>query len=269
MMIPNFDGAFYVYNHFVHPCLYMDVQTTINWIKKQQELIFFKDHFLAEADNLVKVHEPEAKALEKLTATETKSILQKDMKPVQVAEKKEVAPVNLIPETEANATRTVNSLFTPPVIKEVAGSVPPEIPSDKQVQKEWTCALCQVTTQSEITLNSHLVGRRHRETYEELMRATNQPSKAKVSSASVDRVKHYDFPRKERRKQDSGTSTQASQQKQQRSKSQPKQSLPFRCNICNISCGRSEDLNSHLWGKKHLARIQELNNSLLQQGQLA
>ena len=34
----------------------------------------------------------------------------------------------------------------------------------------------------------------------------------------------------------------------------------FRCTICNISCTRSEDLNCHLWGWKHLARIQELNS---------
>ncbi|KAE8716746.1 hypothetical protein F3Y22_tig00110109pilonHSYRG00113 [Hibiscus syriacus] len=34
----------------------------------------------------------------------------------------------------------------------------------------------------------------------------------------------------------------------------------FRCTICNITCTRSEDLNCHLLGRKHLARIQKLNN---------
>lgn len=159
--------------------------------------------------------------------------------------------------------------MTPPEIKgAAAGSVPAEIPSDKQVQKEWTCAMCQVTTSSEITLNSHLLGRRHREAYDELMKAKNQPSKAKVYIAPVDRVKHSDLLQKERQKHASAgtTSPQASQRKQQQpSKGQPKKSsLPFRCSICNIGCGRSEDLNSHLWGKKHLARIQELNS--FQQG---
>ena len=67
MMIPHFDGAFYVYNHFVHPCLYMDVQTIINWFKKQQQF-FLEDNFLVEADKYVKAHGPEA--LEKLIASE-------------------------------------------------------------------------------------------------------------------------------------------------------------------------------------------------------
>ncbi|KAK1568821.1 hypothetical protein Q3G72_029290 [Acer saccharum] len=37
-----------------------------------------------------------------------------------------------------------------------------EIPVPKQVQKEWTCAICQLTTQCETTLNSHLQGKRHK-----------------------------------------------------------------------------------------------------------
>ncbi|XWS54593.1 hypothetical protein CRYUN_Cryun10bG0102200 [Craigia yunnanensis] len=338
MMIPHFDGAFYVYNHFVHPCLYMDMQTISNWFKTQQEF-FFKDNFLAEADKYVKAHGPEA--LEKLISSESKgtepSILQKDIKPVQVTEKMEVAPVNLIPETESNSAQTVNNMITPPEIKGAVGCDPPEIPSDKQVQKEWTCAMCQVTATSEKTLISHLQGRRHRNACEELMKAKNQPSKGKVSFASEVRIKHSDLPRKEPQKHASSTITQASQKNQQPSKGQvssasvaknydlpsnntstsskavdlktgtsksnmpkvePKKWLPnsmagnqlkpsekvlgqqqvgkkhaeikipqFQCIICNISCTRSEDLNCHLWGRKHLARIQELNS--LGQGELA
>ncbi|XVE93591.1 hypothetical protein REPUB_Repub01dG0207800 [Reevesia pubescens] len=338
MMIPHFDGAFYVYNHFVHPCLYMDMQTIINRLKKQQDL-FLKDNFLAQADKYVQAHGPEA--LEKLIAAESKgtepSILQKDIKPVQVTEKMEVAPENQIPETEPNAAQTVNNVTTLPEIKGAASFGSPEIPSDKQVQKEWTCAMCQVTTTSEKTLNSHLQGSRHRNAWEELMKAKNQPSKGKVSFASSVRVKNSDVPRKEPQKQASSTSTQASQKNQQPSKGQvsaasvaknsdlpsnnastsskavdpkfatskcsmpkeePRKSLPnnmagnqqkpssklqgqqqvgkkhvetkisqFRCTICNISCGRSEDLNCHLWGKKHLARIQELSS--LRTGELA
>ncbi|KAK3185210.1 hypothetical protein Dsin_032496 [Dipteronia sinensis] len=37
-----------------------------------------------------------------------------------------------------------------------------EIPVPKQVQKEWTCAICQLTTHCETTLNSHLQGKRHK-----------------------------------------------------------------------------------------------------------
>ncbi|XP_022763624.1 uncharacterized protein LOC111309065 [Durio zibethinus] len=289
LMIPHFDGAFYVYNNFVHPCLYIDVQTIINWFKKQQEL-FLKDNILAEADKYVKVHGPEA--LEKLIASESKGaepgILQKDTKDVQVTEKREtekreVGPENLILETAPNAAQTVNNTITLPEIKGAVGFDPPEITTDKQVQKEWTCAMCQVTTSSEKTLNSHLQGRRHRDVRAELMKAKNQPSKGKEFASVV------------RDKGPSSSSTQASQKTQQPSKGQVSASsignqlkpsekvngqqqggkklagikIPqFRCTICNVNCSRSEDLNCHLWGKKHLLRIQELN-SLVGRGELA
>ncbi|XVE49445.1 hypothetical protein DITRI_Ditri01bG0083100 [Diplodiscus trichospermus] len=341
MMIPNFDGAFYVYDHIVHPFLCIDVQTVINWFKKQQEFVL-KDKFLADADKYVTANGPEA--LEKLIASKGTEpiILQKDIKPVQVTEKREVAPVNLIPEIEPNAAQTVNNIITPEVkgaagchspeipadeqvqkVKGAAGCHSPEIPADKQVQKEWTCALCQVTTTSENCLNSHLQGRRHKDACEALMKAKNQPSKGKVSSASAVRVKHSDLPNEEPQKRASSSSAQASQMKQQSSvarnkdlpsnntstsskavtpkagtsksylpREEPKKMVPnkmagnqlkagenvrgqqqvqkknaetkipqFRCIICNISCTRSEDLNCHLWGRKHLARIQELNKS--------
>ncbi|XWS39799.1 hypothetical protein CRYUN_Cryun18bG0085400 [Craigia yunnanensis] len=292
LMIPHFDGAFYVYYHFVHPCLYMDVQTIINWFKKQQEF-FLEDNFLVEADKYVKAHGPEA--LEKLISSESKGtelcILQKDIKPVQVAETWEVAPVNLIPETEPDAAQTVNNMITPPEIKGAASCDPPEIPSDRQVQKEWTCAMCQVTTSSEKTLNSHLQGRRHWDAYEELMKAKNQPSKGKVSFASAVGVKNSDLPSNNTSTSSKAVNPKTGTSKSNQPKKEPKKSLPnnvagnqlkpsekvqgqrqagkkhaeikiprFQCTICNISCGCSEDLNCHLWGKKHLARIQELNS---------
>ena len=43
------------------------------------------------------------------------------------------------------------------------GEVPQSSTStQKEVQKEWTCALCLVTTLSESILNSHLSGKKHR-----------------------------------------------------------------------------------------------------------
>ncbi|OMO63464.1 Zinc finger, U1-type [Corchorus olitorius] len=332
LMIPGFDGAFYVYNHIVHPCLYLDMQTIINWLKKQLEF-FLKDDFLAEADKYVKAHGPEA--LEKLIASESKGrVLQKDIKPVQLMEEKEIAAVKAIPETEPNASQTQAKMFTVacPVIKEKSCWVLPEIPSDKQVQKEWTCALCQVTTTCEQNLKMHLEGRRHKAACEELIKAKNQPSKAKVSPASA-----VEDSKKEPEKCASSCSSPASQKKQQPSKVQVsaasvaknsdvskndaekcaasngthipskavdlttgisngnKPDVPnedsnrflannmvgnqlkikenvqdqqqiekkhagdmnpqFRCTICHINCTRLEDMNCHLSGKKHLAKV--------------
>ena len=61
----------------------------------------------------------------------------------------------------------------------------PKIPLHEKVQKEWACAVCQVTTQSEATFNSHLQGKRHQATSEQL-RAKNQATKTNCSpSASM------------------------------------------------------------------------------------
>ncbi|TYG80838.1 hypothetical protein ES288_D02G248300v1 [Gossypium darwinii] len=320
MMIPHFDGAFYVYNHFVHPCLYMDLPTIINWFKKQQDL-FLKDNFLVEvADDCVKAHGP-TEVQEKLIAnegTET-SILQKCIKPVQIAEKSEVAPIR---KTDPNVIQTVNN--TTVTLSETVGEVGPDLPkisSDKQVQKEWTCAMCQVTTTSKKTLKSHLRGRKHKN---KLMQANNQPCKGKAGLAS--KVKQSEVSRREPQKQSEvsrkepqkkgsknyeppkgqmsassaacsnavnpktemsksnlpkeewkkvipttnmvGNHVKSSEnvqgQQQQVEKEHCKTKIPqFRCTICNITCGPSEDLNSHLWGRKHLAKLNSLGRGQL------
>nr|GMD33037.1 HVA22-like protein [Ipomoea batatas]GMD85882.1 HVA22-like protein [Ipomoea batatas]GMD92803.1 HVA22-like protein [Ipomoea batatas] len=54
----------------------------------------------------------------------------------------------------------------------------PEINSSMLIQREWTCALCQVTTTSENNLKSHLQGKRHRTNCEKLessKRVTKRP----------------------------------------------------------------------------------------------
>ncbi|XP_050372811.1 uncharacterized protein LOC126790563 isoform X2 [Argentina anserina] len=61
--------------------------------------------------------------------------------------------------------------------------------SPKEVQKEWTCALCQVTTISERTLNFHLSGRKHKVAYEAL-KAKNQAKVPKIAPASTAKTSH-------------------------------------------------------------------------------
>ncbi|XP_062021856.1 uncharacterized protein LOC133738348 isoform X2 [Rosa rugosa] len=67
----------------------------------------------------------------------------------------------------------------------------PEPP--KEVQKEWTCALSQVTT-CERNLNSHLQGRKHKAAYEAL-KAGNQAFVSKIAPAST--AKTSNQPNKE------------------------------------------------------------------------
>ncbi|KAE8697860.1 HVA22 A, putative isoform 3 [Hibiscus syriacus] len=344
MMIPHFDGAFYVYNHFIHPCLYMDLPTIINRFKRLQQLLL--NNILA--DEYAKAHRP-PEALDKLIANEPKgseaSILQKDIKPVRLSEKTEVAPVNqvlcfchnvmfhnslprvplqtldyefYIPPPEPDAVQAVNNKIALPEINREAGFNLTEIPLEKQVQKEWTCAMCQVKVSSEITFNSHLQGRKHMNACENLIKAKNQPCNGKAGSDSV---------LKEPWKDGSSSNIQESQRKQKLipkgqasaaasvapkntdipinnastcykavntktetgQRNLPKEELKksgnrvkssdnvqgqqcvrkehgktkisrFRCTICNVTCSGSEDLNCHLWGRKHLEQIKKLNN---------
>ncbi|KAL4360885.1 hypothetical protein GQ457_04G003470 [Hibiscus cannabinus] len=157
-MIPRFDGAFYVYNHVVHPCLYLDFPTIISWFKKLQE--FYVNHFLVETayEHVEAKRQPEA--LEKPNSNE-----------IRAAE-----PVSV---------QTVNDTVILPEINGGSEPDPPLIPSVKQVQKEWRCAMCQVKVPCEKTLKSHLQGRKHRETSKRLTEAKNQPYKDKVGSVSA------------------------------------------------------------------------------------
>ncbi|KAK8605922.1 hypothetical protein V6N13_102687 [Hibiscus sabdariffa] len=314
-MIPGFDGAFYVYNHFVHPCVSVDLPTIIVWLKQLQ--VFFLDNFLADAaDEYVKVHRsPEA--LEKLVAnrpkgTEPASILPADIKPVRVTEKREVAlanPVKFhchyslefhdeslfqddleIPAIEPDAVQTVNDMVMLPEIKGETGFDHTEIPSDKQVQKEWTCAMCQVKVTSEKTLNIHFQGRKHMNACEMLTKAKNQTCKGEVGSDSAVKEPSKDgsssnasacykavnpktetskyLPIEESKKSVLATNVAGNQVKpsenvqgQQRvGKEHDETKIPqFRCTICNVSCTRLEDFNCHLWGRKHLAQIRKLS----------
>jgi len=55
--------------------------------------------------------------------------------------------------------------------------------TQKEMQKKWTCALCLVTTTSKKDLNSHLTGRKHRDTIEALSIAKKQPTLKKQKDA--------------------------------------------------------------------------------------
>jgi hypothetical protein len=64
LVIPYFDGAFYVYNHLVRPYLLLNPQVIVDEFNKWMVLLCKRDHFLAEAERYIKGNEPEA--LEKL-----------------------------------------------------------------------------------------------------------------------------------------------------------------------------------------------------------
>ncbi|XP_057416135.1 uncharacterized protein LOC130710789 isoform X2 [Lotus japonicus] len=149
-----------------------------------------------------------------------------------------------------------------------AGEEFPRSSTHKEVQKEWTCALCQVTVLREEDLNSHLQGRKHR--------AADEAIKAKTQSVPQ---KLRNFLHKEEWKQKTisnqlsynaknGESIVNIDQKGnvvmdhkvrelQKNLYEPVRMnySKLRCEACNVCCSTEFDLACHLNGRKHLANI--------------
>ncbi|KAF3968516.1 hypothetical protein CMV_007604 [Castanea mollissima] len=115
------------------------------------------------------------------------NIAQKDYKAVEVTEKKEVPAAMWVVSAEPNFDQTENKISA---IKENKGPAeafatarePHYSPMPKEVQKEWTHDICQLTTQSEKNLNSYLQGKKHKAAYE-AFKAKNQPNLVSASTA--------------------------------------------------------------------------------------
>lgn len=112
-----------------------------------------------------------------------------DIKDLEAIEKKEI-PANKqdipvmpkIGRSQNASSATVETKGTAEINK--AGGEVSQSSTQKEVQKEWTCALCLVTTSSEKTLNCHLGGKKHRASVETLI-SKKQPTLQKQKDAKV------------------------------------------------------------------------------------
>ncbi|XP_052192931.1 uncharacterized protein LOC127801664 isoform X5 [Diospyros lotus] len=158
--------------------------------------------------------------------------------------KKDLAAIERVKYVEPNLAQTEKYTVASSEIKEKK-TAPAEKPvmeepaSSEKVQREWTCAVCQVTTTCEKILNSHLQGKKHK--------------------AKCERLKASE-------KTNSGDDPSPSKPKKRRTKRQreaAKQNInELWCGICNDSYNSQIDLESHLRGEKHLLQIQETLGSL-------
>ncbi|KAF3964047.1 hypothetical protein CMV_011622 [Castanea mollissima] len=291
LVVPNFDGAIYVYNHFIHPCLSMNPPIFVDEFNKWKEFLFKRDNFLAQAERYINKNGPEA--LEELIAAKSNSreanIVHKDNKSMEVIEKKEVPSAKT--ENRTSATKE---------IKETARELP-DIPMPKEVRKKWTCDICQLTVLCEKNLNLHLQGRKHKATYEAL-KTKNQPNIVRASTAKKT-ARPVEEPQKtvyrkewkqktitnnegEQNGQSMGVSASTAKKSDQptreenekrvsmsnsglepKNEADSEENYTFRCNICNTKCNGENDLAAHYNGKKHKARIQ-LHNIFVGIGQV-
>ncbi|XP_021903787.1 RNA polymerase II degradation factor 1-like isoform X2 [Carica papaya] len=344
MLIPQFDGALYIYEHFVHPCLHMGPNVLINLFAKRKDLLK-RDDFLAEAKKYVEENGYEA--LENIISNKRskQNETQKDIKIVQVTEKKELASVEIkeasagkilarepharqeksqspqkdpeaagvlparqvqerpvsqsvqmgssspssshlqVPQKETNtiqSNQAQTSLHSktkePKVVAEAAGR---EIPEPKQVQKEWTCAICQARCTSESNLNDHLQGKRHKAAREQLKannkapkgkasatpltKKSDQPTKAGPEKCSSDKNQTKNSENLSRKEKEKCMARDAGKNKEKNGKLQQEKEMVKKkresenwCAICNVSLTSSVDLNCHVNGKKHLAQLRKL-----------
>ncbi|XP_015574189.2 uncharacterized protein LOC8279216 [Ricinus communis] len=220
LVVPRFDGSFYVYKHIVHPYLSMDPHVVLNWFIKLKQFL--------NQDNLL---------------VEVKS------------ESKETAPdalVNLAGSFTAFKGRQIEPDFglsrnRPSVeIKEmtyatISGRDFDILPS-KKVQKEWTCAVCQITTTSETDLILHLQGRQHENACEKL-NSKNQASNAKTPASAKTNVL---LDSKEM-----GISTIAGSDTPDKQHLKGVQKMLI-CSVCQETATSVTDFISHLRGNRHV-----------------
>ncbi|GLT62584.1 hypothetical protein SLA2020_352070 [Shorea laevis] len=176
-----------------------------------------------------------------------------------------------------NRTSAAMEIKGPDVVVAAARELP-DIPVSKKDKKEWTCDICQLTTECEKAMNIHLQGKKHAQKAKKqpnivpasTANKTCQPIKKPQKIESTNGLKGSTITNQEKKGQGqpksvSSSTTKESDQptKQALEKSVSniglKQNSTFRCNMCNISCTGEVNLASHFNGKKHLARVVAVN----------
>ncbi|KAA8545672.1 hypothetical protein F0562_020877 [Nyssa sinensis] len=205
-------------------------------------------------------------AVEKELNCKEPNVAQKHMKGVEMAEKKAATMANRVKCAEPNLEQAEKRTVEDVQIKEMTAAADrenklPEITISKEVQKEWTCAACQMTMLSEANLNSHLQGRKHKAKCEGL-KGGKQTDKNTSSSYSMtnesDQTNREPKKRARRRRKKSGTTTQEEKVQVGGTGDQCKQKnvmnidaetkSTFWCGICNVMCPDEIHMASHLSG---------------------
>lgn len=177
----------------------------------------------------------------------------------------------------------------PADIKEMAASETqaaesscPETLPLKQVQREWTCALCLVTTASEKTLNAHFQGSRHKSNCEQSKISKNTP-KGTVSSPLMKDKANKGKPEAVKKPAGDGLLPKPSTRAKRRIRAKlannhtkgehdgaashtamakhdgaaSHTSKPT-CLVCGVKVLSDNDLQSHFKGKRHLSNIEKM-----------
>ena len=124
----------------------------------------------------------------------------------------------------------------------------------KEVQKVWTCVICQVTAPSETVLNLHLHGSRHKATCERL-KIKNQTD---VNSHQGNRHgKAFETLNFKNQASTNNVSPASAGRNQNKSSNIEIIGSHWWCTICNA--GSVSGMQSHLKGKRHKAKLRVMD----------
>uniref|UniRef100_A0A2N9IEX3 C2H2-type domain-containing protein n=1 Tax=Fagus sylvatica TaxID=28930 RepID=A0A2N9IEX3_FAGSY len=210
------------------------------------------------------------------------SELEQKKQAVEVTEKNEVPAAKRVVPAEPNLEQTVNTTSAMPkeglTLAVATTRELPDIPMPKEVQKEWTCDICQLTVACEKILNSHLQGKKHKTALKAKDQPTVEEPQKSVSSKDLKQRIVTKYEEKQQGQQtiaSASTAMKSNQPTKEESEKRVSNSEPeqkeeavgvkdstLRCNICNISCSGENNLVSHFNGRKHLARIRLMIKSV-------
>ncbi|KAL7206099.1 hypothetical protein ACSBR2_018916 [Camellia fascicularis] len=121
-----------------------------------------KAKFVAEEKEIQTIKEANV-AKEDAKAVESKEKIPSDSTQWAIqTKKKTVAASEIIEKTVTQDVRENKVVEVPAAAAGGGENKVTEIPASENVQREWTCAACQVTTMCEKTFQSHLQGRKHK-----------------------------------------------------------------------------------------------------------
>ncbi|XP_060175927.1 uncharacterized protein LOC132606443 isoform X2 [Lycium barbarum] len=316
--IRQFNDSCYVYQCLLYLCLSVNLQTVTDWFNKPLEDPSLKnERFLAVAERYLE--ENGSDALEKLIADKSKDYSSnhhaEEIKPAdtsdeagkltpnqrecegsdpvwedikvmehmakhEAAETKQGYPIQI--ETKTIGVQ-VKEMVVPADAEEIKL---PEITSSKQVQTEWTCAVCQVTTTSEQNLKFHLNGMKHKARYEGLKTCKqtaksegSSPVTTKSNQLNQEKFKHEAAARSEHIANEAAEPKQvksvketpiqiekkptavqikettlpadAEEIKLPETNSVKKVQTEWTCAVCQVTTKSEHDLECHLRGRRH------------------
>ncbi|XP_060171762.1 uncharacterized protein LOC132602950 isoform X2 [Lycium barbarum] len=201
---------------------------------------------------------------------------------------KETDKIILLAKPNTSLSGAKRKAVTPP--GEVASKTPSCSVPKKNCKEDWSCALCQVSATSERGLNDHLQGKKHKSKEAGLRAQRNGknyniglcPKKPKTinlleanENLNMEQVVKPKFELVPDNKSGEGSSLVISDKEnakddglkksanaaQKKAKTSKKKKYKFWCATCKIGALSEVSMEAHRTGKKHMARLQELNGS--------